>query len=52
METDQVREGIVEGFHLVESGWIVLRSVAAVSLWLLDTRDYKVTGNLEARACR
>lgn len=50
-ETDLVREGISEGFHLVESGLVVLRDVKAVSLWLLDIGEFESTGSLEARVC-
>ncbi len=50
METDQVREGISEGFRLVESGWVVLRVAAAACRWLLDTRNFEETGGLEVRA--
>ena len=50
-ETEEVREGISEGFHLVESGLVVLRDVKAVSLWLLDIGEFESTGSLEIRAC-
>jgi hypothetical protein len=51
-ETDRVREGISEGIHLVEFGWVVPRGTEAVSLWLFDTCAFESTGSLEARACR
>ena len=51
METDGVREGISEGFHLLESGWVVLRGTEPVGLWLLDIREFESIGSLGARAC-
>ena len=45
-EPDRVREEISEGFHLAESGWIALRGAEAVSLWLLDIREFESTGSL------
>ena len=45
-ETDHVREGISEGFHLVESGWVVLRGAEVVSPWLLDILEFESTGSL------
>lgn len=49
-ETDRVREGISEGFYLVESGWGFLRGTEAVSLWLLGIDEFESTGSLEGRA--
>ena len=50
-ETDRVREKVSEGFHLIESGQVVLRGAEAVSLWLLDIRECESTGSLAAQAC-
>jgi hypothetical protein len=50
-KTDRVREEISEGVHLAESEWIALRGTKAVSLWLLDIREFESTSSLEARAC-
>ena len=46
METDRVFERISEGFHLAESRWVVLIGAEAVSLWLLDIREFESTGSL------
>jgi hypothetical protein len=51
VESDRVREGISEGFRLAETGRVGSRGMEAVSLWLLDIREFESTGSLEARAC-
>ena len=39
-------ERISEGFHLIESSGVVPRGAEAVSLWLLDIREFEFTGSL------
>lgn len=50
-EADRVYGRISEWFYLLKPEMVDQRGAEAVSLWLLDIREFESTGSLEARAC-